>query len=60
MDIQFDCTLCGQCCHNLKLTLTVAEAMRWLEDGNQVQVLTEAIPWPDEPAADDLPALYKG
>ncbi len=48
MDINFDCTMCGRCCHDLKIPLTVDEAINWLSDGNEVQILTEAVPWPDE------------
>jgi len=55
MTLHFACTLCGQCCHNLKLPLTVAEAAAWLQNGHQVQVLCEAVPWPGEP--DPLDAL---
>ncbi len=53
MDIHFECTRCAKCCRNLRLPLTVAEAVNWLEDGHDVQVLCEATPWIDEPAHDD-------
>uniref|UniRef100_S0DG68 Fe-S oxidoreductase n=1 Tax=termite gut metagenome TaxID=433724 RepID=S0DG68_9ZZZZ len=59
MDIDFECTMCGKCCHDLRLPLTVAEARAWLGRGNEVQVLCEALPWPDEPAADNLQAAHK-
>jgi Fe-S-cluster containining protein len=59
MNIDFECTQCGKCCHNLKVPLTVSEAIDWLTDGNNVQVICEAVPWAIEPAADDLPAAYK-
>lgn len=59
MDIDFDCTLCGKCCRDLKLPLTVQEAIAWLEDGHEVQILCEAVPWPQEPAEDDGPAQHK-
>lgn len=59
MDIHFSCTLCGKCCHDLKLPLTIAEATRWLTDGNDVQVICEAVPWPAEPAAEDLQAAHR-
>ncbi|MGG1946902.1 YkgJ family cysteine cluster protein [Trinickia sp. NRRL B-1857] len=55
----FACTLCGKCCHDLKLPLSVDESLVWLERGGTVQVLTEAIPWPAEPAADNGPAWHK-
>jgi hypothetical protein len=31
----FNCTACGQCCHNLKLPLGIAEAVDWLRRGGQ-------------------------
>jgi hypothetical protein len=37
----------------------MAEALRWLADGHVVEVLSEAIPWPLEPAAEDAAAAYK-
>ncbi|MDE1915140.1 MAG: YkgJ family cysteine cluster protein [Sphingomonadales bacterium] len=46
MDVHFDCTQCGKCCHGLRLTLSVAEAIAWAERGHSVQLLTEALPWP--------------
>ena len=59
MDIDFGCTMCGNCCHDLRLPLTVAEALAWLGRGNEVQILCEALPWPEEPAADNLQAAHK-
>jgi Fe-S-cluster containining protein len=59
MDINFECTMCGKCCHDLKLPLSVDEALVWLERGGDVQFLCEAVPWPDEPATDNLPAQHK-
>jgi Fe-S-cluster containining protein len=53
MDISFACTMCGDCCHNLRLPLSVHEAIRWLERGGDVQVFCEAMPWPVEPSTDD-------
>jgi Predicted Fe-S-cluster oxidoreductase len=52
-DLNFACTMCGDCCHNLRLPLSVNEAIRWLECGGDVQVLCEAMPWPVEPSTDD-------
>jgi Fe-S-cluster containining protein len=37
----------------------VDEAIDWLQDGGNVQVFCEAIPWPEEPPADNLLAQYK-
>lgn len=46
MDIRFSCTQCGKCCRDTKVPLTVAEAIKWLKRGHDVQVLCEASPWP--------------
>jgi Fe-S-cluster containining protein len=51
VDIHFDCTQCGRCCHNLKLPLSVDEAIRWAGNGHPVQILVEAAPAFEEPAA---------
>jgi Fe-S-cluster containining protein len=59
VDIHFACTQCGKCCQNLRLPLTIDEAKSWLAAGHDLQLLYEASPWPVEPEADDLPALYK-
>jgi Fe-S-cluster containining protein len=47
MDIHFGCTQCGKCCRDTKVPLTVAEAIKWLNRGDQVQLLCEASPWPE-------------
>jgi Fe-S-cluster containining protein len=47
MDIHFSCTQCGKCCRDIKIPLTVAEAMKWLNRGYEVQLLCEASPWPE-------------
>jgi Fe-S-cluster containining protein len=59
MDIHYSCTACGKCCHDLKLPLTIAEAARWLRDGNDLQVICEGLPWNVEPAAEDLQAAHR-
>lgn len=59
MDINFECVMCGKCCHDLKLPLSVDEAVIWLERGGDVQFLCEAVPWPEEPAEDNLLAQHK-
>ncbi|UPG92568.1 YkgJ family cysteine cluster protein [Luteibacter aegosomatissinici] len=59
MSLRFACTMCGRCCHSLRLPLSVAEAQAWLEDGGEVEVFCEAIPWPEEPAPDNGPAWHK-
>lgn len=58
MDIHFDCTLCGHCCRNIKVPLTALEAVDWLKDGNPVQILCEATPWPADISADDQKAAH--
>lgn len=57
--LHFSCTMCGKCCHDLRLPLSVDEAIGWLGNGGEVECFCEAIPWPLEPAADDLPARHK-
>ncbi|HME37446.1 MAG TPA: YkgJ family cysteine cluster protein [Steroidobacteraceae bacterium] len=59
MDLHFGCTQCGKCCRDLKLPLTVAEAIAWLARGSQVQLICEAVPWPVEPAPDDQKAAHR-
>ena len=58
MDIHFGCTLCGKCCHDLRLTLSVDEAIVWAGRGHAVQVLTEALPWIAKPDPADACAAY--
>lgn len=58
-DINFACTTCGQCCHDLRLPLTIAEAIDWLKRGGQLELLCEAIPWPVEPEPNNAQAAYK-
>jgi Fe-S-cluster containining protein len=52
VNIHFDCTQCGRCCHNLKLPLSVDEAIRWAGNGHQVRLLVEAAPDFEEPTTD--------
>ncbi|MBR8141711.1 YkgJ family cysteine cluster protein [Burkholderia vietnamiensis] len=59
-DIDFACTGCGRCCHDLRIPLTVAEATAWVQrGGGRVELLCDAMPWPVEPAPDDAFAAYK-
>jgi Fe-S-cluster containining protein len=39
--------------------LTAAEAVEWLTDGHQVQLICDASPWPEEPPADDHNAAHR-
>ncbi|WP_233886381.1 YkgJ family cysteine cluster protein [Paraburkholderia flagellata] len=57
--IPFSCTMCGKCCHDLRLPLGVDEAIEWVRDGGDVQLFCEAIPWPNDPPPEHLEALYK-
>jgi Fe-S-cluster containining protein len=59
MDLHFNCTQCGKCCRNIKLPLTVLEAMDWLRSGHPVQIICEALPWVEEPPADDRKAAHR-
>lgn len=59
MDIDFECTMCGKCCHDLRLPLTVKEAVAWLERGHDVEIICEASPWPEEPPEDNLQAAHR-
>lgn len=59
MDVCFDCTQCGRCCHDLRLTLSVAEARVWAGNGHRVDLLVEAWAWPDDPVADDAAMQWR-
>jgi Fe-S-cluster containining protein len=59
MDLHYNCTQCGKCCRDIKLPLTVLEAMDWLRSGHPVQIICEALPWPEEPPADDRKAAHR-
>lgn len=59
MPLNFSCTMCGRCCHGLRLPLGMAEARTWLHEGGDVEIFCEAIPWPQEPPADDGVAQHK-
>lgn len=61
VDVHFDCTRCGNCCRSTKIPLTAHEAVDWLNDGNEVQVICEALPWVVDRSADDPEAArFKG
>jgi Fe-S-cluster containining protein len=42
--MRFECMQCGRCCHDLKLPLSVCEALAWASDGHQVDLLCDAMP----------------
>lgn len=58
-DTRFACTLCGACCHDHNLPLTLTEAIGWLEEGGEVGVLCEAAAWAAQPPPDDRRAAYR-
>ncbi|VVE26002.1 hypothetical protein PAN31108_03380 [Pandoraea anhela] len=51
--------MCGKCCHDLRLPIDTGEALQWMRNGGQVQVLCEAIPWPTDPEDPSGLAAYK-
>jgi Fe-S-cluster containining protein len=59
IDIHFNCTMCGKCCHNLRLPLTISEAIQWLQRGHVVDILCDAVPWAVEPDSTNAMALHK-
>lgn len=59
MTIHFSCTMCGRCCHDLRLPLSIDEAIAWLERSGRIQVFCDAIPWPEDPPASNVQATYK-
>lgn len=53
MTNSFQCTQCGQCCHDLNIPLTAKETIDWISGGSPVKVLVEAIPWSEETVQDN-------
>lgn len=58
-DVDFTCTECAKCCHDLRLPLTVEEAIAWLSRGASVEILCEAVPWLAEPPPENAWAAHK-
>jgi Fe-S-cluster containining protein len=58
-DIHFGCTQCGKCCRDTKVPLTVSEAIKWLNRGDEVQLLCEASPWPEALDGEPRAAHFK-
>ena len=54
----FGCTRCGKCCRDMKIPLSVAEALKWLNRGHQVQLICEASPWPENSNDEDPQAEH--
>jgi Fe-S-cluster containining protein len=59
MDLRFACTQCGKCCRDLKLPLTMAEAIDWLIDDHEIQIICDAETWPLEPSPIDRKAAHR-
>jgi len=59
MSIHFSCTMCGRCCHDLRLPLAIDEALAWIAHGGEVQLLCDAIVWPQEPLQTDALAQHR-
>jgi hypothetical protein len=59
MDIHFNCTICGKCRHNLKIPLTISEAIQWLQRDPVVEILCDAVPWPVKPDSTNAMVLHK-
>jgi Fe-S-cluster containining protein len=59
MEIHFGCTQCGKCCRDTKIPLTVAEATKWLNRGDEVQLLCEASPWSEALDSEPRAAHFK-
>jgi Fe-S-cluster containining protein len=57
LDIRFDCTQYGRCCHDLRLPLSVDEAIDWAGRGHRVQMLCDALPDMGDPP--DAAARYR-
>lgn len=58
-EIKFSCTMCGRCCHNHSIPLTLDEAISWLEDEGSVGIFCEADLWPSEPPKENLRAAHR-
>ena len=48
MMLNFTCVGCGRCCHGLRLPLSIAEAILWIERGGTVEVMCDAAPRIDD------------
>ncbi|TXC84128.1 YkgJ family cysteine cluster protein [Paraburkholderia azotifigens] len=59
MSVHFSCTMCGRCCHDLHLPLSVDEALDWIARGGDVQLYCDAIVWPQEPPESDALAQHR-
>ena len=59
IELKFSCTICGRCCHDTAVPLTIDEAISWLAGDGTVGLYVEADPWPVEPHAGDLHAAHR-
>lgn len=58
-EIKFPRTMCGRCCQNHSIPLTLDEAISWLEDDGRVAIFCEADLWLSEPPKENLRAAHK-
>ena len=52
--LHFGCTACGRCCHDLRLRLSIDEALRWLDRGGAVEIWCDALPAAADFATPDM------
>lgn len=55
----FGCTICGKCCADLRVPLSLEEAAAWAGRGHAVEILCDASPWAVEPPTGDLAVAYR-
>lgn len=58
MDIHFQCTQCGLCCHDLRLVLSIEEARVWAGRGHMTQLLVQAVPDANVDDSGDANAIF--
>lgn len=52
--LRFGCTACGRCCHDLRLRLSIDEALRWIDRGGAVEIWCDALPAAADFTAPDM------
>ncbi len=57
--LNFACTMCGKCCHGLRLPLSLSEALQWANKGGAVELLADAMPQSDTSDYGPSPASYR-
>lgn len=58
MSLRFACTACGRCCHDLRLPLSLDEALNWTRRGGDVEILADAAPMIVDETS-DAAAVYR-